>query len=182
MNAQSIKVKKGKLSALSKVTSYDVVFSYENMNVGKMTEEDYVAEKVKAYNKKEKGRGDEWKGKWIADRNERFEPKFITLFNKSSDGQVKIKEGDSNCPYEMHVRTTDTEPGFNVGVMRKNAYISMEISFIEKKTQKVLVLIELLDARGRSVQGYDFDTGTRLEEGYAKAGKGLGNFFRKKVM
>jgi len=45
----------------------------------------------------------------------------------------------------------------------------------------VIAKISIDDVAGQTFGGYDFDTGVRLQESYAKAGKELGKFLRKKL-
>ena len=44
---------------------------------------------------------------------------------------------------------------------------------------KVIAKISIQKAPGRTFGGYDFDTGERIAESYADAGKALGKFIRK---
>lgn len=174
--AQSIKVVKGDLSFLKGQTGIKVKYEYHDMKVGKMTETAYVTEKAEKYNKDEPGRGDKWKEAWVNDRSSRFEPKFVELFDKyAAKTGLQIKEeGD----YTMIFHTTWTEPGFNVYVARAPAVINAEISIVDASgTEKAKLTIT--GSKGRTFGGYDFDTGTRISECYALAGKGLGKFFAK---
>ena len=178
--AQKIKVTSGDLNFLKGQTTINVEYSYDNMGVGKFDkEEDYINEKVEDYNKKEAGRGDKWKESWIADREERFEPKFEELINKNLEkSNVKIGEFP-DATYTMLVKTTYTEPGFNVGVVRKNAYTDYEVVFIENETQEEVATMTILKSPGLGAMGYDFDSGLRIQESYAKAGKELGQYLAK---
>ncbi|HOX83989.1 MAG TPA: hypothetical protein PLS08_13240 [Chryseolinea sp.] len=89
---------------------------------------------------------------------------------------------DASAKYTMIVHTTFTEVGFNVGVMSKPAFINMEVTVVETANRdKVVAKITVMNAPGRSAFGYDFETGLRLQEAYAKAGKEIGNFFAKNI-
>jgi len=118
VQAQKIKVKSGDLSFLKGQTEVLVQFDYSEMAVGKFDkEEDYVAKKVEEYNKAEAGRGDNWKENWIADRKTRFQPKFDELINKyTSKVNCDFDETNENASYIMIVKTTFTEPGWNIGI------------------------------------------------------------------
>ncbi|MCB0520362.1 MAG: hypothetical protein H6577_06680 [Lewinellaceae bacterium] len=177
-NAQKLKMTKGDLKALKGEKSINTEFTYENMGVGKFKKEaEYVDKKVKEYNEKEKGRGDTWKEAWIADRQNRFEPQFNELFSKYAE----MDAGDHpDAKYTLIFNTSFTEPGFNVGVMRKNAYIDGTATIVETANRdKVVAVISVDNSPGRSAGGYDFDTGERISEAYAKAGKELGKMVVK---
>jgi hypothetical protein len=179
-SAQKIKILDGNLKDLKGQTKMNVVYDYSNMGVGSYAkEEDYIAKKVKEYNAKEPGRGDDWAKKWEGDRKNRFEPSFVELFNKKSS----IIIGDfADAKYTMKVRTTFTEPGFNVYVTRKNASINIEVTIYETgNPEKPICKIQGLKFPGRTFGGYDYDTGTRISEAYAKAGKDLAGFIAKNM-
>ena len=152
--AQKIKVTDGDLSILKGVDKLNVEYDYSDMTVGKKkSEADYVAEKKAAYNKKEAGKGDEWEKAWVADRAGRYHPKFEELFNKTSGMQA------GNYPdakYTLIFKTTRTEPGFNVGVTRRDAEIDAEVYIVEtanKESKKAVVSITRIP--GRTGSGYD---------------------------
>ena len=166
--AQKLKVKDGDPSILKDQTSINFEFTYDNMSVGKFdTEKEYMDKKIEEYNKKESGRGDNWAKNWVNDRKEQFEPKFIELFTKVSDMSETKK-----AKYTLIFKTFFTEPGYNVGVMRKNAKINGEAVLVETGDKsKVVATITVENALGRTFGGYDFDTGGRIAEAYADAGK-----------
>lgn len=167
--AQKFKVVSGDVKALKDITSLRMEYLYSPMSVGKFDDEkDYLEKKSKEYNSKESGKGDKWKNSWIEDRNRRFEPAFEELFNKHANN---TKAGNSGT-YKMVMHTTFTEPGFNVHVMRKNAVINATFSIYDEQG-KLIAKIEMEKAPGRTFGGYDYDTGARIEECYAMAGKAL---------
>lgn len=180
--SQKIKLTSGDLGFLKGETNINVEYDYENMGVGKFDkEEDYIAEKVDQYNKKEAGKGDEWKESWFADREENFEPKFEELFNKNLE-KSKVEIGEfPDAAYTMLVKTTYTEPGFNIGVARKNAHTNLEIVFINNETSEEISTLTITKSPGLGAMGYDFDSGLRIQESYAKAGKELGQYLAKNV-
>ena len=157
----------------------NVEYSYSDMEVGKKTEQEYISEKKEAYNDKEKGRGDKWEKAWVADRTKRFEPRFKQSFNDAADMQIG---NNPTAKYTLIFKTVYTEPGFNVGVMRKNAYIDGEVWIVETADHnKIIAKLTCEDCPGRTFGGYDFDSGERIQEAYAMAGKGLGKFFNKNI-
>lgn len=181
-NAQKIKKIEGNLSPLKGEKALKIEFKYENMEVGKnLTEEEYIERKVKEYNEKEAGSGDKWRESWVRDREARFEPKFIELFNKYTE-KVDLegaKEGASN--YTLIVHTYYTEPGFNVGVMRRPAFIHVKYTIVKTGTNDIVVQYDQQKIPGADAMGYDFDTGTRIAESYAKAGKEFGKLLSKEL-
>jgi hypothetical protein len=175
-SAQRLKLMEGSLSVLKDSRSINTEFTYDNMKVGKYDkEEDYVNNKKADYNKKESGKGDTWAKNWVDDRESRFEPKFNELLEKSSDMSVK-----KDAKYTLIFKTSFTEPGFNIGIMRKNAEMNGEAWIVETANKSnVIAKISVQKALGRTFGGYDFDTGQRISEAYADAAKALGNFIKK---
>ena len=169
--AIKFKVLEGNMDAVKNETQLNVIYDYSKMGVGKFDDEaEYIRKKKADYNEKESGRGDAWAKAWKADRTKRFEPAFEDLFNKHSS---KTKVGNfAAAKYTLIFKTTFTEPGFNVHVMRKNASIDGEFWIVETANQaNVIAKVQMSGAPGRTFGGYDYDTGARLEESYAMAGK-----------
>jgi hypothetical protein len=177
--AQKIKLIEGDLQPLKGVAGIKTEFTYDNMTVGKdLTEKDYIAEKKGKLDEKEPGRGEKWEKAWVSDRKERFEPQFRELFAKHSS----MSAVDDKAPYTLIFKTTRTEPGWNVGVMRVPAYIDGEAWIVDSADPgKVIAKISIVKSPGRDAWGYDFETGARLQEAYAKAGKELGGFIKSKT-
>jgi hypothetical protein len=177
--AQKIKLIEGDLSALKGLNGFTTEFTYDNMIVGKdLTEKNYIVDKKAKLDEKEAGRGEKWEKAWVADRKDRFEPQFRELFSKHS-GMSTV---DEKSPYTLVFKTTRTEPGWNVGVMRVPAYIDGEAWIISSTDHnKVIAKISILKSPGRDAWGADFETGARLQEAYAKAGKELGGFIKSKT-
>jgi hypothetical protein len=175
---QKIKLLEGDLAPLKGQTSVKTEFQYE-MSVGKFDkEEDYIAKKKSELNEKEAGRGDTWEQSWVSDRQDRFEPQFRELFSKYSD----ISTVGDNADYTLIFKTVKTEPGFNVGIASKPAFIDGEAWIVESKNpSNVVAKISVVKAPGRDVMGFDYETGARLQEAYAKAGKELGAFLKKNI-
>jgi hypothetical protein len=174
-------MKSGSLDFLKGQTSLLVKYDYSNMAVGKYKDEaEYIAQKKAEYNKKEAGKGDKWAEAWIADRAARFEPKFEELFNNycSKKGLTCSKTAE-NAEYEMVVHTFFTEPGYNIGISRQNAYIDVDVSFRKIADGEEVALISFDNVPGMLAMGYDFDTGQRISEAYAKLGKSLAGLVLK---
>lgn len=181
VSAQKVKLISGDLSALQGVKTMNVQFDYGSMIIGKNKKEaDYIKERKETYNKKEAGKGDQWEESWYSDRAARFEPQFREEFEKQSG--LRLDPESASARYSIIFRTTQLEPGFNIGVTRKNAEIDGEVWIIENaNSENVIAKISVKDCPGRTFGGYDFDTGERIKEAYAVAGKGLGKFLKKKV-
>lgn len=180
VKAQKVKLESGNLKALASVSAINVEYDYSQMSVGKYKkEEDYISRKKADYNKKEEGRGEQWEQAWIADRSNRFQPQFEELFEKHSGKEIGAYP---EAKYTMIFKTTRTEPGYNIGISRKNAEIDAIVYIVETANRnKVIATFRVTKSPGRTFGGYDYDTGTRLQESYAAAGKALGNYIKKKA-
>jgi len=179
--AQKYSLVSGDLSPLKGMKQFVFAFEYENMTVGKKSEEVYVSEKVADYNKKEPGRGDQWKAAWVGDRASRFEPAFIELFNKY--GEEFSAHGDkanAQAQCKITVKTVFTEPGYNIGISRADANINVEYVFtLLSDPSKPVAVLSCSRIPGRVFLGNDYDTGVRIMEAYAKAGKSLVDYLEK---
>jgi hypothetical protein len=178
--AQKIKITEGSLSALKGQTEINTVYEYDHIKVGEFDkEDDYIQKKKDEYNKKESGRGDTWAAAWKSDRAGRYEPKFEELFTEHAG----LKAGKfPQAKYTLIFKTTFVEPGFNVGVARKNAYINGEIWIVETADNSKVVAKATVDkAPGRQFGGFDFDNGTRISEAYAATGKVFGRQVKKEA-
>ncbi len=179
LHAQKIKLLEGDLSVLKNEKKINAKFTYENMSVGKFDKEaDYIAKKVEEYNKKEPGKGDKWAKDWVNDREDKFEPKFKELFEQESEMSITGKNNDAK--YTLIYKTSFTEPGFNIGIVRHNAETNAEVWIVEAANpSNIIAKISVQKAQGRTFWGADFDTGGRIAECYAVAGKYLGKFIKK---
>ncbi len=181
--AQKIKLVSGDLSFLKGQTKLNVEYIYDGMMVGKKTEVEYIKDRMEKYNKDEPGKGEKWLTSWKGDRTKRFQPKFEELLNKYLEpAKVSVSANNSDAKYTLVLKTTFTDPGYNVGVSRKPSYIDVEVTFIETgKSATELAKITMLKAPGQDWGGYDFEAGYRIQESYAKSGKTLGAFLMKKA-
>ncbi len=181
--AQKIKVTQGKLDFLKDQKTINVIYAYDNMAVGKYAkEQEYVDDKVNDYNEKEAGKGDQWKENWVADRSAKYEPQFEELMNKELEKYDVVVGNYPDAEYTLVLNTLFTEPGFNVGVMRKPAYVNLEAVFVKTGApQEAIAVVKIDKAPGRDVMGFDYDAGYRIQEAYAKAGKELAQYINKTV-
>jgi hypothetical protein len=175
-NAQKIKIVDGDPSVLKNETSIAFKFTYDNMAIGKFPNgQDYIDKKKAEYNAKQEGNGDRWADLWVANRASRYEPKFIDLFLKYSQ---MIEKKDAK--YTIIFHTSFTEAGYNVYISRHNAEINGEAMIVETADpSKVIATISIERAPGRTFGGDDYDSGTRITESYADAGKYLAKFIKK---
>lgn len=182
-SAQKVKVYDGNFKALKGEKTINVAYDYSDTSVGKFdNEQDYLDEKVKEKNEEEAGTGDSWLIKWESDREERFEPKFEELMNEYL-GKQGVKVGNyPDAKYTLILKTTHTEPGWNVGVMRKSAHINADVWLVETGSDEAEAKMELKKVPGRDAWGLDFDTGYRLQEAYAKCGKSVAKYLDKKAL
>jgi hypothetical protein len=178
--AQKLKLVEGDLAPLKGQTTIKIEFTYDGLVIGNKNkpEAEYVGKKKEEYNKKEAGKGDKWATDWVEDRPNRYEPKFRELFAKESE----MSTTDDNAKYTLIFKTVNIEPGYNIGISRQNAYIDAEAVIVETADKnKVIAKITILNSPGGTFGGYDFDSGTRIAEAYAKAGKEIGYMIHKKI-
>ncbi len=169
----------GNIEVLNGVKKMNVQYDYSNMQVGRKSETDYVGEKTEIYNDRQPGKGDKWAKNWVDDRQARFEPMFEVEFNKRGAIQVG---SFPNEKYTLIFRTLRTEPGYNVGIQRRNAYIDCQVSIVETANQNnIICTIQIKNCQGHTFWGMDFDTGERIKEAYATAGRVLAKYFRKNL-
>ena len=172
---QKIRVKDGDKNVLKNESTINIEFTFDNLSVGKYSkEDDYIKAKKEEYNKKEPGRGDTWATRWKDDQKSRFPPDFINLFEKNTHMTTA-----KDAKYTLIFHTISIEPGFNIGITRRNAYIDAEVLVVETANKdKVALKLSLDNAPGKSFFGNDYDTGERISEAYAKAGKELGKYLK----
>ncbi len=91
-----------------------------------------------------------------------------------------MNEG-SGAKYKMVVNADMIEPGYNVGVSRRSAIVSLTCSFVEVATGKTVGVVTIVNSSAANVSGLDFDTAYRIQESFAKAGRELARFLVKKV-
>ncbi|MDR3246929.1 MAG: penicillin-binding protein activator LpoB [Prevotellaceae bacterium] len=173
---KKITVTFGSVDFIKKQKVIQFIYTYKNMTVGEMLEVEYVEKKVSDYNQKDEGKGDHWKEMWINDRTERYVPKFEELFVKNFEKGIVVGNSDQGAKYRIVVNTDFTEPGFNVGVVRKSAAIDLTCTVFNIATGEHVATIEVPNSSAKNFLGLDFDTGFRIQECYAKAGRELAKF------
>lgn len=182
--AQKITEGDKNLAFLKGETKFNIVYNYDNMLVGKRAEEEYKKEKIAKGNEKQPGKGDRWAEQWVANRAAIYEPMFEELVNKmlfKGKTNATAAKNQKDAKYTIVVKTTMTEPGFNIGVMKQNPFCKYEISWTETATGNVLAKGETI-AQGVLMGGdYDFNPANSIKECYAKAGKTVGATMAKKM-
>ncbi|MBT9189152.1 hypothetical protein [Zobellia russellii] len=181
--AQKMKVSKGDIKNLKDISAYTLEFDYSNLEIPKYdSEDDFLADKMAKREEKEAGKGEEFKKSWFADRQDRYEPKFIESFNKRfDDGEVSVSMEDAD--YTMKIHTNKIYAGYNVGVVRKNAEIDATVTVYETANpSNVLLEGKYSDVQGYGAMGNDYNSGYRISECYAKLAKNMAGFIIKKAL
>jgi hypothetical protein len=171
---QKIALKSGSVTSLGTLSEIRVEYTYDNLMVGKMKEADYLTKKTEEYNKKEPGKGDQWKLDWVSDRETKYQPRFQDGFNnfcKMLNVDFKV-DPNAAGKYRMVVHTTFTEPGYNIYMTSKNASINAEVSILDESNAEIAKLT-ITNSPGSGIFEMDYDTGTRIQEAYANAGRSL---------
>lgn len=185
--AQKLKLKEGDFKNLKGITEYNLVFDYSNLEIPKYdSEEDFLKDKMKKRDEKKAGNGEKFKKSWFGDRTEKYQPKFFESFNKRFKKKEITASENSNAKHTMKIHTVKLYPGYNVGVWRQDAKIHAVISVFESSNpEKVLISGLIKDVpgkKGNSFTGhYDFNSGDRIAECYAKLAKILAKTIKKKA-
>jgi len=192
------KLTSGSLDALKGEKTLNVTFEYSNITVGNWvnpfatgkgtTEKEYVDKKTAELNAKNPGDGDRWAQAWQDDRQKLFQPAFLQAFNEKLEKQGVVgKENVSDARYTLLVKTFFVDPGWNIGVSKKEAFISLSIDIVETVDHsKVVASVEMKNVL-KKVQvssgdmTFDFAVGQRLQACYEQAGTSFGKFLSKGI-
>ncbi len=168
-----IRLESGDVAGLKGVTKVNIIYDYSKMSVGAFnTEQEYINKKTEDY-KDDPAKAEKFKQGWIGARKSRYEPKFEELFNKIGEkaGMFGTNNGTDGS-VTLKVETTFTEPGFNIGIVRKSASVNFKCTFMTRDGKEI-VSYTIRNVAGGQAMGYDFDAGSRIAESYAKAAKML---------
>jgi len=179
------KLASGDAHVLKGQSVINLQYDYSNMAVGKFkSADDYVADRVADMNKKKPGDGDRWAEAWKNDRTSRFQPMFEKNLNARLEKfGVTGKQNATDAKYTLIVKTIFTEPGYNIGISRMNAWIKMEVNLVETANPgSVLAKIMMKREDSKNMMGYDYDTGGRIQSAYDNAGEDLGSFLVKNAL
>lgn len=171
----------GDINSLTNVRSVNIVYTYSDMGVGAFRkEEDYLNKKCEDLKKKDPANCEKFRKDWVEGRKAKFEPKFEELFNKYGEKEAFLsgKNYSTSQDVTLEIHTVFIEPGFNIGIAKKPAYIDMECTFKDKSGAPLCVMY-LKNAVGAQMMGYDYDVTSRLVESYAKASKMLTALIKK---
>jgi len=163
------------LSYLRGQKEFLITFNYDNMLVGNRKESDYVNEKKEDYNKKESGKGDKFVIVWEENKTNIYEPKFEEVFKQECGENLTANRYKRGAKYTILLKVIRMEPGFNMGVVKKNSASDFEILIFESANPNVILSKgKLFNVRGAMSADYDFTASSRLQECFAKCGKILG--------
>ncbi len=159
-----------------------VKFDYSATRVGRFaTEAEYIESKMTEIDEKDPGKGEEWRVKWEEQKDSIFAYQFTKLMNdRINEKGIVAGTNLTDAPLTMIVHVMSIEPGWNVGVSRRNA----EVDFIVKiyKTSDMnqpLVVYAMNKVQGFGAMGYDFDAGYRMGQSFARGGRELGRYLVK---
>ncbi|MES2748230.1 MAG: hypothetical protein V4648_07615 [Bacteroidota bacterium] len=184
VSAQKMEIEKGDFAFLNGQTAVNIEFDYSKLTLMKenKTEAQYIDDRVKDLNEKNKGVGDVWKKKWEGSKKAIWEPKFLELVNivlvkKKKD--LTFQEDLKTAKYTLIVEATWIFPGWDAMVMKQPAKVSTTLKFVETANRSnVLLEISTKEAPGDQ-WGNNFSNESRIGEGFAKTGKSLAGYILK---
>ena len=186
ITAQDMKVVKGDFGFLKDQKEVNIEFDYSKLTLmkEKLTEEQYVANRVKELNEKTKTTGDVWKKKWNSSKELIWNPKFLELMNvifTKESKDVSFQEGLTTAKYTLIVDALWIYPGWDAGIMKQPAKVTTNLKFVET-ANKSNVLLEISSEEAPGDQwGSNFSNETRIGEGFAKTAKSLAKMILKKA-
>ena len=174
--AQDVDIIKGELIFLKDEKTINIEFTYEKMVVGDDGKEaDYIKRKTAELNAKEAGTGDTWAIKWQEDKAMRYEPKYILGFTNLSGMTVS-----KDAKYTMIFNTKALEPGYSIGVSKRNAGIDGSVIIVETANRaKILAKLSVERPGENKFRGAAFDAGSRIADAYYLTGQKVAKFIKK---
>ncbi len=176
--AQEVDLTRGDLSVLKSETSVNFEFTFEKMSVGDFSKEaDYIKKRIEELNTKEPGTGDKWAVEWEEQKKNYFGDKFILGFTK----QNKLTYS-KDAKYTLIFNTKALEPGYQVGVSKRNAGVDGTVTLVEtvKRDKKIAVLF-VERAPETKWRGAAFDAKSRIGDAYFMDGQKVGKFIEKNI-
>jgi hypothetical protein len=184
-SAQRIKLLTGNFQSLKPIAEFNVVFDYDGLKVDRVSEAEFLADRMKK--REAKGIDQKFRNSWFADRENRYEPKFIESFNKrfGSKANVRVAKNLPEAKYTMSIKTLWIHPGFNVGVMHNSSLIRTLVTVFETADPRNTLLSAEYDrVSGKGIFtpiGFmDYNSGYRISEAYAKLGKSIAAQIKRK--
>ncbi len=176
-SAQDVNLNKGDLSILKDEKTINIEFTYDKMMVGDDGKEaDYIKRKRKELNDKEQGSGEIWAQKWEEDKKNKYEPKFILGFTNLSK-----MTASKDAKYTLIFNTKALEPGYSVGVAKRNAGIDGTVTIVETANRDKKLIVLSVERPGENKwRGAAFDAGSRIADAYYLSGQKIGKFIIKK--
>lgn len=177
-HAQNVDLASGDFEKLKGEKTINIEFNYDKFGVGDYgREKDYVKRKVEEYNAKEPGSGDKWALEWVADRKEKYEPRFIELFTKYAEMTL-----DTAAKYTLIFKTSFIEPGFQIAIKKKPGEVEGTALFVETANRNKKIASVSVERGGSGMfKGASFDTGGRIAEAYGGAAKKIGMLVKKET-
>ncbi len=176
--AQKLEVVEGDLSELSGLDKIHFEFTYDDLVIGESKPEpEFVAEKRKAWDEREQGKGAEWEDHWITSRSKLYEPAFINAFTERS-----AISADNNAKYIFVFKAYRLEPGWNGGPVGVSAYVNAEVLILTNDANRTLVAKLTVPKYVGNKYGGDFEIGQRIAKAYGRAGEALGSYFKRTVI
>jgi hypothetical protein len=181
-HAQEVENLDGDLSILKEQKIITVEFVYEGMKVGDFTEEQYLQQKRASFRKAPDY--DKFAAKWVSDRKDNYEPKFIEQFNTGVKKiGIELSKDDDNTEYTLIVTTTKTEPGYYAGAggTNRDTYINLTFSIVKTSdNSQVKATFEMSDVTGIAQNNAEMkDMQLKIKNAYGIAGFKVGRFFVK---
>lgn len=180
--AQKPKTLEGKAKNLKGITTYNLEYDYADVQIPKYdSEEEFLEDKMAKREEKEVGTGEKFKASWFADRENRYEPKFKESFDKRFDeGEFKLSEDNMDAKHTIKIHTTKLYAGYNVGIVRRNAEIDAVLTIYETgNSSNILWSGKFSKVQGAGAMGFDYDSGYRISECYAKLAKEFAKMLKK---
>ncbi|MDC6387618.1 hypothetical protein PP182_02925 [Maribacter sp. PR1] len=183
VSAQRLKTQEGDFKNLKGIDTYSLVFDYTDVQIPKFdNEEAFLKDKMDKREEKKAGDGERFKNDWFNDRPDKYHPKFIESFNKRFDDN-ELSVSEDAAEYTMKIHTTKIYPGYNVGIVRHNAEIDATVIIYETGNENnILFSGSYRDVQGSGAMGYDYNSGYRISECYAKLAKNMAKEFNKRVL
>lgn len=175
-NAQVVEYVKGDLDILKNETTVNVEIAYDKMGVGDYSKEEaFIKNKKEEYNKKEAGSGDTWATKWESDKLDIFPAKFEQGLKKEW-GITASKD----AKYTIIFTPKNLEPGYQVGIAKKNASITGKITVVETANRtKVVAAFSVDEAPDSKWRGAAFDATSRIGDTFYLTGVKTGKLIKK---
>ena len=176
--AQEVDLTKGDLSVLKGETSINFEFTYEKMSVGDFNKEaDYIKKRIEEENKKDPPNGDNWAAQWEEQKKNYFGDKFMLGFFKTY-----VAKYDKSAKYTLIFNTKALEPGYQVGISKRNAGVDGTVTLIETgKPEKKLAVLFVERAPETKWRGAAFDAKSRIGDAYYMNGQKVGKFIEKNI-